>query len=199
MRFWSVSTTIRNPERIRSFLQVLKLMEGEVWNSDTQRKYQILLIQHKVYGFGEPQFHSTLTEEQNKWVYSDAFSYEQAENILNTKQYEGGGEMRGRQSFNPLRKMGLAYIDTNKKIQITSFGDYFLQDNYDLGEVFFKSFLKWQYPSPDANQYRAKDGYNIKPFVATLHLISKVNALCKKQGQKAKGVSRIEFALFLKY
>jgi hypothetical protein len=42
MRLWSVSTTVRNPERIRSFLKVLKGLEGEVWNNEVQKKYQIL-------------------------------------------------------------------------------------------------------------------------------------------------------------
>lgn len=196
MRFWSVSTTIRNPERIRSFLQVLKLMEGETWTNDNQKKFQIFLIQNKIYGFGETQFHNTLTDEQNSWLYSDNVSYEQAENILDSKDYVGGGDMRGRQSFNPLEKMGLAYLDENSKIRITSFGNYFLQENYDLGEVFFRSFIKWQYPNPDANKYKAIEGYDIKPFVASLHLISKVNKICEERRMTIKGVSRIEFALF---
>lgn len=196
MRFWSVSTTIRNPERIRSFLQVLKLMEGETWTNDNQKRFQVLLIQYKIYGFGESQFHNTLTDEQNSWLDTNNVSYEQAKKILDSKNYVGGGDMRGRQSFNPLEKMGLAYLDENNKIRITSFGNYFLQENYDLGEVFFRSFIKWQYPNPDANKYKAIEGYDIKPFVATLHLISKVNKICEERGMKVKGISRIEFALF---
>jgi len=78
MRFWSISTTVRNPERIRSFLKILQMMEGEVWTIQNQRKFQILLIQYKVYGFGEPKFHKTLTEQQNEWLYSDFVSYQQA-------------------------------------------------------------------------------------------------------------------------
>ncbi len=114
MRFWSVSTTIRNPDRIRNFLKVLKELEGEIWNSDNQKKFQILLIQNKVYGYGENQFHNSLSEEQNSWLNSN-ITYEQAENILNTKNYVGGGDMRRRQSYNPLEKMGLAYLDEKKE------------------------------------------------------------------------------------
>jgi hypothetical protein len=155
-----------------------------------------LLIQQKVYGFNEPQFEKTLSPKHLKRLHSDAFTHEQAEEILNTKNYEGGGEMRGRQSFNPLEKMGLAYIDTEKKIVITSFGETFLKEDYDLGDIFFRSFLKWQYPNPDLNKYSAKDGYNIKPLIATFHLIKRVNTLCNEKGIKEKGVSKIEFALF---
>ncbi len=194
MRFWSVSTTVRNPERIRSFLKVLKSIEGEIWTKETQKRYQVLLIKNKVYGFGEPQFHNSLPDKYNAWLDGD-ITYEQVEEILDYKNYKGGGDMRGRQSFNPIKKMGLTYIDENNKIKITDFGNYFLQDNYDLGEVFFRSFLKWQYPNPDANKYK-EDSYNIKPFIATLHLIKLVNEICKRKKIKVKGVSRVEFALF---
>lgn len=196
MRLWSMTTTVRSPERVRSFLKVLKELEGIVWNNKSQKKFQVLLIQHKVYGFGEPQFEQNLSDKHKSWLYSDKITYNQAEEILNAKNYKGGGEMRGRQSFNPLEKMGLAYITTEKKIAITTFGNSFLSENYDLGETFFRSLLKWQYPNPDLNKYPAKDGYNVKPLIATFHLIKKVNTLCNKQGIKEKGISKTEFALF---
>jgi hypothetical protein len=154
------------------------------------------LLQRKAYGIGVPQFEQTLTDDQINWLHSDNFSFEQAEEIVNAKNYEGGAEMRGRQSYNPIEKMGLAYLTDENKIVITSFGNYFLANDYDLGNVFFRSFLKWQYPSPDANKYSSNDGYNIKPLIATFHLIKEVNALCSKKESKEKGVSRTEFALF---
>ena len=55
---WSISTTVRNPERVRDFLKVLKLMEGEKWTSESQAKFQILLIQNRIYGFGKKQFYN---------------------------------------------------------------------------------------------------------------------------------------------
>jgi len=196
LRLWSISTTIRSPERIRSFLQVLKELESETWNNITQKKFQILLIQRKIYGFGEPQFEKTLSEKQRKLLYSKSITYKQAEDILDSKNYVGGGDMRGRQSFNPIEKMGLAFIDENKKVRVTAFGNFFLVENYDLGDIFLRSLLKWQYPNPDLNKYSEKDGYNIKPLVATFHLIKKVNEICIREGIKEKGVSRTEFAIF---
>jgi len=195
-RLWSVSTTIRSPERIRAFLLVLKELELETWNGKTQKKFQVLLIQRKIYGFDEPQFENTLSEKHLSWLHSKNTTYKQAEEILDSKNYVGGGEMRGRQSFNPLEKMGLAFIDNDKKIRITDFGELFLSENYDLGDIFFRSLLKWQYPNPDLNKYFEKDGYNIKPLVATFHLIKKVNKICVRENIKEKGVSRTEFAIF---
>jgi len=193
MRFWSVSTTIRSPERIRSFLKVLKELEGEIWDTKTQGRYQVLLLQRKVVGFGSPEFEKNLSRKHLSWLNSENFTYKQAEEISKFKKYVGGLEMRGRQSFNPIEKMGLAYIDTEKKIIITSFGNSFLEENYDVGDFFFRSFLKWQYPNPDLNKYSAKEGYNIKPLIATFHLLDKVNSICFKKGIKAKGVSKIEY------
>ncbi|MCK4664686.1 MAG: AlwI family type II restriction endonuclease [Bacteroidales bacterium] len=197
MRFWSVSTTIRNAERIRSFLQVLKTMDGERWDNESQKKFQILLIKERVYGYNNIQFYNGLTQNQINIIYdiSSNMTFEQAEDIFYAKNYTDP-PMRGRQSYNPLEKMGLTYLDENKNIIISDFGNYFLQENYDLGEVFLKSFLKWQYPNPDANKYKEEDGYNIKPFIACLHLINEVNRICKGKKIKIKGVSRVEFALF---
>jgi hypothetical protein len=195
-RLWSVSTTIRSPERIRAFLLVLKELELETWNEKTQKKFQVLLIQRKIYGFDEPQFENTLSEKHRLWLHSKNMTYKQAEEILDSKKYVGGGEMRGRQSFNPLEKMGLTFIDNDKKIRITNFGELFLSENYDLGDIFFRSLLKWQYPNPDLNKYFEKDGYNIKPLVVTFHLIKKVNKICVRENLKEKGVSRTEFAIF---
>lgn len=194
---WSITTTVRNPERIRDFLSVLQKMESDVWDRSNQRKFQILLIQYKKYGAGEIQFYKGLSKEQMALMDTpNPISFEQAEKILDLKNYIGGGDMRGRQSFNPLKKMGLAYIDNENKIRISDFGKYFLHDSYDLGEVFFRSLLKWQLPNPDAMDYKASDGYNIKPFVAILHLINEVNKICKIKQTKIKGISKLEFELF---
>jgi len=39
---WSISTTVRNPERLRDFLKVLKRLEGQEFTSENQVKYQVL-------------------------------------------------------------------------------------------------------------------------------------------------------------
>jgi len=109
MKPWSITTTVRNPERIRDFLAVLQNMEGEVWDDDNQEKFQILLIQHKKYGAGNSQFYNGLTKEQITLMETpQVIDFADAEEIYRSKNYEGGA-MRGRQSFNPLKKMGLAY------------------------------------------------------------------------------------------
>jgi len=76
MRLWSISTTVRNLERVRTFLKVLKELEDEVWNQEIQRRYQILLLQRKVYGINVPEFEKTLTKTHLEWLHSETITYE---------------------------------------------------------------------------------------------------------------------------
>ena len=193
---WSITTTVRNPERLRNFLIVLKQLENCKWNLENQRKYQILLIKDRVYGYGKSQFYNSLSQKQIDLIEDQTkeISFKQAEDIFNVKNYEDPA-MRGRQSINPLKKFGFVVIK-GKKIFITSLGKLFLRDDFDLGEIFFRSFLKWQIPNLDSNDYKLEDGYDIKPFIGVLHLIQKVNEKSEKLEEKVKGISKEEFSLF---
>ena len=195
---WSITTTVRNPDRLRDFLAVLQKLEDSEWNHENQKKYQILLIQARLYGYGKHQFYNGLTDEQIELIddSSREISFEQAEDIFNEKNYKDP-PMRGRQSLNPLKKFGFAAIK-NGKIFITGLGKLFLQDDFkdNLGEIFLKSFLKWQLPNPDSRDYPKDTYYDVKPFVATLHLINKVNQKEIACGNEPKGISKQEFSLF---
>ncbi len=194
---WSISTTVRNPERVRDFLKVLKKLEDQEWTLENQRNYQIMLIQYKVYGYGNQQFYNGLSKKHFKLMSNpDVISFDEAKEVLESKNYKGGGDMRGRQSFNPLEKMGLAFLEDNK-IKISAVGNYFLQENYDLGEVFFRSFLKWQLPNPDSRDFRKEDGFNINPFIATLKLIFLVNKMWSELNNAPVGINKKEFSLFV--
>ena len=193
---WSITTTLRNPERLRDFLIVLKGLENSEWTFKNQRKYQILLIKERVYGYGSNQFYNGLSQKRIALIddQTKKISFKQAEGIFNSKNYEDPA-MRGRQSMNPLKKFGFVVIKDGK-IYITSLGKLFLKDNFDLGEIFFRSFIKWQIPNPDSDDYKLDDGYDIKPFIGVLHLIQKVNEISEKSGKIVKGISKEEFSLF---
>lgn len=185
---WSISTTVRNPERLRDFLQIIKMIEGEEFNKDTQIKYQILLIQNRLY---KP----TNIEAKFKKHFDDISSpipYEVARKIFDYQNYEDP-PMRGRQSVNPLNKLGFSIARENAgKIKITELGNRFLNGNYDIGFIFFKSFLKLQFPNPWSVDFSEKQGFNINPFISMLHLINNLN----KKSDK-KGLSKTEFSIFV--
>ncbi len=193
---WSITTTLRNPERLRNFLIVLKQLENSEWNFENQKKYQILLIQSRVYGYGNQQFYNKLSQDKINLVddSSKDISFEQAEEIFSAKDYEDPA-MRGRQSINPLKKIGLVVLEDDR-VKITELGKLFLKDNFDFEEIFFRSFLKWQIPNPGSRDYPDNGDYDIKPFIGTLHLIDTVNQKEIARGNKAKGISKKEFYLF---
>ena len=67
---WSMSTTVRDANRIYGFLNVAKKIEGEVWNKETQGKFQILLVQYREYlnDATNGQTFQKLNSEQIKWL-----------------------------------------------------------------------------------------------------------------------------------
>lgn len=194
---WSITTTLRNADRLKSFLEILKGIEGQVWDNDLQSKFQILLIQNRLYGYNSTQFYNGLSQSDIDLIDNpkNDLTYKFAKSVFDKKNYQDPA-MRGRQSFNPLKKIGFAKIENNK-IKISDLGNYFLQKDSDIGEVFFRSFVKWQLPNLSSTDFKAEDGFNVKPFIITLHLIHRVNQLCEENNLTQKGLEKIEFHLFV--
>ncbi|MDR3113799.1 MAG: AlwI family type II restriction endonuclease, partial [Endomicrobium sp.] len=193
---WSISTTVRNPERLRDFLIVLQQLAGKKWDNENQKNYQKLLIKNRLYGYGRPQFYNGLPKNIVALI-ADAdavIDNETVEKIVSIKKYKDFA-MRGRQSINPLTKFGFAYIDKGV-IKITELGTKLIASYKDFGDVFLKSFVKWQIPNP-ANDDFSNDGkYEIAPFAAVLKLIDEVNNLETLRGNNPVGLSKREFSLF---
>lgn len=194
---WSITTTLRNPERARDFLIVLQGLENVKWDIESQKQYQILLIQNRVYGYGSNQFYKGLSKDQIALIddTSQTISFQQAEKIFNKKGYEDP-EMRGRNSINLLKKMAFIAVRDNK-IVITKLGELFLKEKFDFGEIFLNCFLKWQVPNPVNRDFKLQDGFDIKPFIATLHLVKQVNIQWSELGNNPVGLSKQEFSLFV--
>ena len=191
---WSISTAVRNPERLRGFLQVLADMAGKCWR-DCQADFQVRLIQRRLYGASNPQFYNGLSQEHVDLIESGRpISLRAAREIFNSKNYEDPS-MRGRQSFKPLQRFGFASVE-NERIRITSMGEKILADDWEKSDVFLRAMLKWQLPNPLDRNFRGQDGYNIKPFVGVLRLMDAVSRLEKDRHLKAKGLWFIEFRVF---
>jgi hypothetical protein len=185
---WSISTTVRNPERLRDFLRVLKQLEGQPFDKNNQVKYQILLIKERIY---KP---SKIPQKYTKYYESpkEEIPYKIAAEIFHYQKYEDP-PMRGRQSVNPLNKLGFAIArEGYSPIMITELGNKFLSGDYDIGYIFFKSLLKLQFPNPWSTDFSEKEGFNIMPFVAVMHLIDRVNKKSTK-----RGLNKTEFCLFV--
>lgn len=197
-KVWSISTTVREPDRTRNFLKTLKELEWEEWDKESQAKFQKLLIKNRYYWFWETQFLNWLTNELKEKIENINYdlSFQDIEEILNIKNYEWWAEMRWRNSRKPLEKLWLTYLDNNKNIVISSLWNYLLQDDYDLSELMFKSFLKWQYPNPLDRELGDINVYNIKPFIWVMHLVKRVNQIAEDKWMVVKWISKEEFMIF---
>ena len=196
LKAWSITTTVRNPERLRDFLVAFKPLENKTWDNNTQENYQKLLIKNRLYGFGNTQFYNGLTPDIIKIINNTDSEISDAiiDEILRLKSYTDFA-MRGRQSLNPLTKFGFVII-RDGVLKITDLGRKLIASEKDAGDVFLKSFIKWQIPNPANDDFDDSGEYEVVPFVATLKLISEVNKLEIDRGEKPKGISKREFSLF---
>lgn len=195
---WSITTTIREAERVPAFLRIAKEIENEEWNEETQMKFQILLIKNREYlnpyrTKNKTQALSKLNEEQKELLedLSISMTYEQAKEIFVAKQYEDP-PMRGRNSMSPLEKLGL--IDkTSGNIKFTPVGNMLYNNEIKYEDFLFETFLKMQYSNPIEIE---RQTWNSKPFINVLRLIKRVNELCVENKIKEKGLTKIEFGIF---
>ena len=193
---WSASTTMRNPERAYSFLKTAREIENRIWDNETQMIYQSLLIKNRYYKPTKQKLSQRQIEILEDLHYE--MSYEEARDIFDSKAYVDA-PMRGRTSLDPLEKLGLVSLEYDRgvhenRVRMTELGRQFLVGEVALEEVVFSNLLKFQYPNPLSRD--CKD-YNTKPFINTLRLIQAVNTLCTARGEKAKGVSKDEFGIFV--
>ena len=184
---WSISTTVRNPERLREFLRVLSEFEGRPFDADAQREYQIRLIQEGLY-------RPTKVPSELASRYNDPtkpLSFDDAKQIFEYQKYKDP-PMRGRQSVNPLNKLGLAVaVKRLGKVRITPAGRLFMGDISQSSEVLFRSLLKLQFPNPLNSNFKEDYGFYIAPFTAVLRLLDYLRSRGKN------GLTQSEFCYFV--
>ena len=184
---WSITTTVRNPLRNREFLKTLTEFEGKEFNEEIQIKFQIRLIEKRLY---KPN--KIPPDCQSLMASNSIIDYQNAKKIFDYNQYEDP-PMRGRQSANPLNKLGFAVARKNfDKIIITPLGKKFIKEDFDINYIFLKSLIKLQFPNPWSRDFSKKKGFNINPFISVLHLLNKIN-----KNLKIKGLTQTEFSVFV--
>jgi len=184
---WSISTTVRNPARLRDFLMVLQRFEGQRFNEQVQVEYQIALIQERLYH--PTKIPSDLIEKYQD--YEQALDWDEARRIFEQQNYKDP-PMRGRQSVNPLNKLGLAVaLQREPAVRVTEAGRQLISDESKASDILFSALLKLQYPNPLNTDFSAKRGFNIVPMVAVMRLLEHLHAKGKD------GLTREEFCLFI--
>jgi len=189
MKTWSISTTVRNPERIPDFTAAVVAIAGKEWNKETQVSLMYELIRRRLY---KP---TNMTDSQSE-LFDDVereITTLQAEEIFNSQNYEDP-PIRGRTAISPIRDMGLVRL--KPFVGLTNLGQSLIDRQISLQDALLNYNLKWEVPTPEHRKFRAQDGYFIKPFIGTLALISKVNELWREAVDDEVGLSREEFNIY---
>src|SRR3989344_4434188 len=156
---WTIgSTTVRNPDRLREGLQILKdHFDGQEWNIAQQEKFFDLLRKNKVYEMEEKDYSgmskTRKQEHARKWV-----------SVLNQLGF------------------CFAYESSGKPVVITSTGKALL-DNPDIeDEVFLRQLLKYQKPSALPKQNGASfENVSVLPFLVSLEVTYEMRGLSKEE------------------
>lgn len=192
MRTWSISTGIREAERIPDFLRAAALLEGQTWSD---RRVQEDMYVNEIKLRVRTPTNKNLSEDSIRILNSDLgeLPYEVARSIFEEKRYKDA-PMRGRNDIAPLVDLGL--VDITGQVLITELGKALLANDIDFPELIMNFALKWQVPEPDHSTYKAEKGYAIKPFIGLLALINQVNELWQEEGNNPVGIKWSELCVF---
>ncbi|MBP9697940.1 MAG: AlwI family type II restriction endonuclease [Candidatus Moranbacteria bacterium] len=196
-KVWSFNTTIRNPERMENMLRALSQFEGQEFDAQGQEAFFGLQIKKRLYRperttLGEPDLIAAVHLDES----GDDIDDDTVERIL--AKYRGrdvDGSGRGRTAAGILNRFGLCVaLQSKGAVVISDLAKKWLKHEIDDEELFTKFFLKWQYPNEIEAGY---EDFDIKPFVGTLSLISKVNERWGALRNKPVGLSKLEYQLFV--
>jgi hypothetical protein len=139
MKAWSISTTIRNPERIPDFMKAVEPIVGSSWSKDTQIEYFANQIATRIYKPTDANLSAKnirlLSDEDSEITVAKAFE------IIDEKDYTDV-HMRGRTSMSPLVDNGL--VTTFDTVKLTSLGKALLDGEIPFNEVMMNFAFKWQ-------------------------------------------------------
>ena len=120
------------------------------------------------------------------------FTFEMASEIFHRQEYREPA-MRGRQSANPLNKLGLSSARaTGGPVRITRLGRALLEGTQSIESIFLVALTRLQFPSPGVRTFTEANGFNIRPLIATLQFLERMHVI---YGQD--GLTATEFSLFI--
>jgi hypothetical protein len=187
------TTTIRNPERLKWFLKVLKKYNGKVLNNKLAEEIAGEIIRIGLY---RPT--SISKNIKNKIKNNESLSNKKILKILkdNPQNHKEAGFDKGWSSrfntwFKLAKELGFVFYKNNKKIRFSKIG-LKLADNKNLQfeqQAFLNAFVKYQ----NNNPFRRVLNENI-PLVLLLKTIEKLNS---DKNFNNSGISKLELPLII--
>ena len=189
IKIWSFNTTLRNPDRVVDFFNVLSKFEGEEWNEKTQTQYFLEQIQQRIY---KP---TKLTDVENSKYQEDGYLFSDDELYKMASRSNKELGIRGRQPMSACKRLGLVSVE-NKKLKLSELGNLYTKNQITERELFVNFIFKLQGPIPNNPTFNEKNGFNIKFFPALIRLINTVNTEMKNNGLNPYGITRTELDIF---
>jgi len=156
---WTIgSTTVRNPDRLRDGLRILKdHFDSQKWNTSQQEKFFNLLRTSGVYEMADDDYRRMTSarkqEHARKWV-----------SILNQLGF------------------CFAYESSQKPVFITKAGEALLNNPDIEDEIFLRQLLKYQKPCALPKQNgESFNSVSILPFIASLKITYELEGLSREE------------------
>lgn len=187
------TTTMRNPERMKDFLEVLARYDGEILTNRLIMRVVKELIQS-----GEYRPRSVSEVIKRKWIREERLSDHEAEIVIedNPQMHKEAGFDRGWPSrfdtwFKITKELGFVYFWPGEPIELSESGRMLLERDHPENEqlVFANAFAKYQRHNP----FRRILNTNV-PLVLLIQTIQLLNADPDFNGA---GISRSEIPLLL--
>lgn len=197
----SFSTTLRNPERIAAFLDVLSMYEGQTLNNQVIESICCQVLIKKLY---KPTGVNSDPELSRIYMSDDvSFSNSQARQILidtpqrhKEKGFDYGWPSRFDTWYKLLKEFGFCYYKIGLPIEISPLGEKLLEAfNSDpinddiIHSVFLNALAKFQTCTP----FRQ----NLNSNVPLMLLLNVIKILRERLGEDFNGIYRKEISLFL--
>lgn len=192
-KYWILVSSMKNMDCVVDMLECLCSVDGAEWNQETRGRYFRNLVQRRVTA---PELNH-LSEEQRALLKSGNATEEQVMKWIE-ELYPVNSPIRAYVQF--LTKLGLVKIDfeDNRKLIITERGHQFLEGKITDEEMMIQALTDWKYPRTREDVYDPEwKGYNIRPMMATIAVIERVNQADERNGMKPNGITFDEFMVYL--
>ena len=193
-RCWILVSSMKNMDCVVDMLECLCSVDGAEWNQETRGRYFRNLVQRRVTA---PELNH-LSEEQRNLLKSGNATEEQIKELVDNIYPDGRYPVHA--YMQPLLKLGLVKIDfeDHKKLIITERGHQFLEGKITDQEMMIQALTDWKYPRTREDVYDPEwKGYNIRPLMATIAVIERVNQADERNGMKPNGITLDEFMVYL--
>lgn len=193
------TTTLRNPERMKNFIKIISVYDGQILTNELIDRVVFDLISNKLY---VPMYVGRTPRLKAQMAYEDSpFSREDTIEIIRNspQQHKEAGFDKGWPSrfdtwYKFFKELGLVYYEPNERIRISEAGNKLVmatQEGYEHLEtqVFLNAFVKYQRKNPYLKVLNSN-----KPLILLLKTIKELKA---RFGNESAGVSISEIPLFI--